>query len=308
MTPLTDGPAMAERWIAPDEYTLRDRAVVVAMDDSADARAAAHAAAALAQAKGAQPAVLRAYYPSPELFPSTPATPEAVTRELDDRRRDTRDALVETIPHAAHWPVFVVPGAPSSALATTARELRAALILLGLRKRAALPSALRPETTLSVLREATTPVFATTASMRGLARRIVVGVDFARAALCAARAALAIIADGGTLVLAYVQAPGAAATEETEGEAIIHAQGVVGGFVRFREELHAPATVRVETAIVEGTPGAALAALADRVNAAVIAVGSRRHSLTDRMFIGSATQDLVRDAGHSLLIVPPRHG
>lgn len=313
MDPFTDGRADAARWTAAatatatSAYTLRGRVVVVAMDDGAGARAAAHVAAALSRERGAQPIVLRAFSPSPDLLPTMPPTPHGVTRRLEQERASVTDALLEAVPTATDWPVFVVAGAPSSVLATTARELDASMIAVGLHHRARLRRAWRAETVLSVLRESTVPVLATTAEMRGLPTHIVVGVDFGRAGLAAARAALSILADGGTLVLAFVELPHAPMAEATEGEAVVHAQGVVGAFARLRDELRVPDGVRVDTVVVEGTPAAALAALADRTGASVIAVGARSHGLVDRLLLGTVTRDLVHMAKHSLLIVPPRH-
>lgn len=302
----TEGTQTAERSFTLDAHSLHDRNIVVAMDDSAEARAAAHVAASLAYSFGARPVVMRAFYPGLDLIPSTLPTAQSVTRALEDERRKVKGMLADILPHAGEWPVFVVPGAPGTALATTARELRAAAILLGLRKRGALRRTLNPETALAVLREATVPVLAAPASMRGIPRRIVVGVDFGRAGLAAARAALSILFEGGTLVLAYVDTPHRVATEEYEGADVVHAHGVIGAFARLREEIHAPPGTRLETAIVEGTPATELSALADRVGAGAIAVGSRRHGFAERLLLGSVTAALVHEATHPLLIVPPR--
>ena len=132
-------------------------------------------------------------------------------------------------------------------------------------------------------------------------------MDFGRAGLRAARAALALLADGGTLNLAFVDRLPYPTTSDSDGDEVIHRRGVVDAFERLREELCAPKNVSVSTTILQGVPSDALRALAERTDAEVIAVGSRRHGVMDRLFLGSVTVDLVHDARWSLLIVPPHN-
>jgi nucleotide-binding universal stress UspA family protein len=148
------------------------------------------------------------------------------------------------------------------------------------------------------------PVLAVTPALTHLPNRVAVAVDFSRASLRAARAAVDIIAPNGTLYVVYVR-PKMERTEESEGANIIHAQGLAGAFARLRKELSVPRGIDVEAVLLEGEPAAELISFADRAEIDVIAVGSHKHPFLTRMLVGSVTTELVRSARHSLLVAPP---
>lgn len=292
---------------------LHNRPVLVALDDGLASLAAARVGAALARDRGARPAALRAVSPPPVGmsagqfgFPlATPAETSEVrwVAEALAMRAYLRRALEGPV----DWPIHVDPGPAGVAIAERARQIGAALTVLGLRRRHGLARVFHDATVLAVVRDSDVPVLAVTTPTIGLPRRIVVGVDFGRAGLYAARAALAVLAEGGSLVLAYA-APHVPTTVGAagEGERVIHAEGVAAAFVRLRMEVNAPPDVRVETVELAGDPASQLLALAERTDAECIAVGSRRHGALDRWLVGSVTTDLARAGECSLLIVPPR--
>jgi nucleotide-binding universal stress UspA family protein len=305
-----DSPATASLCATGD---LRGRTVLLASDGSVQAQAATLLTAALAAARGARPAVVRAFdvasLVASSAMPSMPiaSDPTVVRGALESVRAAACLDLERSASGATAWPVEVVPGPTAAAIVAEADRVGAALITLGLRRRGPLARVLRDETALHVMRDAAVPVLAATAGLSDLPRRVIVGVDFGRAGVRAARAARALVADGGTIVLAYVQpARGPRATEDAEGEEVIRSQGIAAAFERLREELAAPAGITVETALLEGTPAAELAALADRADADLIAVGSRTHDVVDRVLFGSVTAELVHTARCSLLAIPPQ--
>ena len=284
---------------------LRGRALLVALTGGAEAAAAARVAATLVNARECEVVVIRAYTPEPAILPylrTSAWAPSPVQEIVMTARLDLERATNGT----SRWPVLVSPGAPGQLIATTARDLDAALILMGLHPRGAVQRAFGLETALRVLRHTDRPVLATTATLQSIPKRILVGVDFGRAGLRAARAALALLADDGTLDLAFVDRPPYPLSDEGEGDDIIHRQGVAAAFDRLRAELAAPANVTVTTSVLDGVPSVALRELAERTGAEVIAVGSRRHGLIDRMLLGSVTEDLMHDGRWSLLVVPCR--
>ena len=185
-----------------------------------------------------------------------------------------------------------------------ADDQRSALIVMGLRPHAFLDRVFRDETALAVMRHASVPVLAVTPSMTRLPGSIAVAVDFSRASIAAARVAMTLLEEGGSLLLVYVEPPVERLTG-AEGFGVIYAQGVSAAFVRLRRELRADRNVNVETLVLNGRVAAELLSLAERADVDMLAVGSQRHSIAHRAFLGSVTTALARAATRSLLVVPP---
>jgi len=185
-----------------------------------------------------------------------------------------------------------------------ADDQRSELIVMGLRPHAFLDRVFRDETALAVMRHAFVPVFAVTPTLTRLPRSIAVGVDFSRASIAAARVAMTLVEEGGSLLLVYVEPPMDRLTG-AEGFGVIYAQGVSAAFARLRQELRGSRNVDIETLVLNGRVAAELLSFAERADVDVLAVGSQRHSITHPAFLGSVTTALVRAATRSLLVVPP---
>jgi nucleotide-binding universal stress UspA family protein len=196
-------------------------------------------------------------------------------------------------------------GSPAGSIVREAESLGAALIVVGLRHHGFADRLLRDETSLHVARGARVPVLAVGAGLESLPHRVVVGVDFSRASVLAARAALSVMDERGSLLLAYVRPDAGDDDESCEGIGVIEREGVAAAFEHLRAELAAPPGVEVATAVVAGEPAAELRALAARRGADLIAIGSHRHEKVERWQLGSVTTDLIRDGGTSVLVVPP---
>ena len=181
------------------------------------------------------------------------------------------------------------------------------LIVMGLRPHMFLDRVFRDETALTVMRNASVPVLAVTSALTRAPRSIAVAVDFSRASIAAARVALSLLEDGGSLLLVYVEPPVERLTKPAEGFGVIYAQGVMAAFARLRQELRSGRDVDIETLVLSGRVAAELLSFADRANVDVLAVGSQRHSVAHRAFLGSVTTALARAATRSLLVVPPAY-
>ena len=223
----------------------------------------------------------------------------------EELARDVRSQLAATCSGTSVWSHEMSVGSPANEIVRIAGQRASDLIVLGLRPHAFLDRVFRDETALSVMRHATVPVLAVTPLLEGLPRRIAVAIDFSRASIAAARAALDLIDTGGSLVLVYVEPPAEPLTEDGEGYGTIYAQGVSAAFTRLRQELASRDDVGIETVVLHGNVVPELLSFADRADVDVLAVGSQRHSIARRAFVGGVTTALARSAAKSLFVIPP---
>jgi nucleotide-binding universal stress UspA family protein len=301
-SPRVDAPAPRA---LVDGGVLRGRNVLLAVNGDEPSSAAAQVAFALNRSAGARIVAVCAYDPERAFAaPLPPADPAATPEEV--LTESVRDELGNVSREAHDWEVLVVAGPPTDVIAAAARELDAAMVVMGLRARTTMQRAVRSETAMRVMRETTVPILATTPALTRMPRRVMAAVDFGRAGVRAARAALSLLGEGGTLDLVFVDRESYPVPETLEGDEVIHRQGVAAAFERLRTEVGAPASVAVTTTVLEGAPSEVLREFAAQLQPDVIAVGARRHGLVDRMLLGSVTADLVHDGRWSLLIVPPR--
>jgi nucleotide-binding universal stress UspA family protein len=155
---------------------------------------------------------------------------------------------------------------------------------------------------LRLVRNAKRPVLTVAAQMALPPRVCVAAIDFSRSSLHAARAALPLLAEDGTLFLAHVRPP---LDRASEGLQTIYAQGIAGAFERVGQELRAGATgVRIEPVLLEGTTRAELERFASRVEADFVTLGTSLPDLA-RLRGGRLTGSLVRSGMSSLLVAPP---
>ena len=287
--------------------------LLLASDSGATCDAAARVVAELSRATGASVEVIsvqaREYLPLPPMeaaiISGIPANDDPAQLERRERRRFAlREQIMTACGEAEPWPVDVVTGSPALVIVGEARRRNPALLAMGLRTHGTFDRLLGDETTLRVARHAPVPVLAVTPELTRLPRRVIVGVDFSRASLHTARAALDVMPLDGSLILVHVQPQGGEPPERLEGRGVIYAQGVVSSFARFRAELEHPPQTSVATVLLEGSVSHELLAFAERAGAQLIAVGSHHHSLYDRMVHGTITTALIRAARYSVLVRP----
>ena len=114
-----------------------------------------------------------------------------------------------------------------------------------------------------------------------------------------------LLDDDGVLELVYVEPASEPRSDETEGYATIYAQGVAAAFSRLRQELASRSNVTIETVVLHGAVAPELLSFVERADIDVLAVGSQRHSIARRAFVGGVTTALTRAAACSLLVIPP---
>ena len=281
------------------------REVLLATDASPAASAATRVVAALAQRWSTTPHVCTVIPSPPTAIDPIGGTLAYTPTIAEEMRHAVTDQLASCIADSAGWPRETAAGVPAAEIVRIADARGADLVVLGLRPHAFFDRLFRDETALSVMRHASVPVLAVTPLLTRLPRRIAVAIDFSRASIAAARAALTLLDDGGSLTLVYVEPPDEPTSPAAEGFTSIYTQGVAAAFTRLRSELASRTSAPIETVVLRGNVAAELQSFAYRAEVDLLAVGSQRHSIARQAVVGSVTSALARAATTSLFVIPP---
>ena len=281
------------------------RDILLATDASPAAAAATRVVEALAARWSATPHVCTVVPAPPLAIDPAGVSITYVPSIADELRDEVSSQLSACSTAAAGWSRETAAGVPAAEILRIAESRESDLIVLGLRPHALFDRMFRDETALSVMRRASVPVLAVTPLLHRPPRRVAVAIDFSRASIAAARAALTLVDDGGSLMLVYVEPPSEPRSPATEGFTTIYAQGVAAAFTRLRSELASRSNVKIETVVLKGGVVPELQSFAYRAEIDLIAVGSQRHSIARHAFVGSVTTALARAATSSLLVIPP---
>ncbi len=310
---LTVAPAPSSTPTPNPLQSLFGRVVLLATDGSPASTAAARTASALAAQSGAVIHVVNVIDSRSAPMPAglhvaigiadAAAGPSVHAQQVESVRAELAQAVGEPIA----WKIRVALGSPARVIVHEARRLRAALVIVGLRRHGYLERAMQDETTLEVMRHAACPVLGVVADAPSLPQRVLAAVDFSQSSLAAARVARSIVADGGSIVLAY--SPPVSFDLPDDGEAVVHRLGVAAGFARYRRQLESQ-RVTIDQVVLHRELQAPVARIlleySESVRCDLIAAGSARRGRLDRWMLGSVSTELVRDGRYSMLIVPPR--
>lgn len=280
------------------------REVLLATDASPAASAATRVVAALATRWSTTPHVCTVIPSPPTVIDPIGATLAYAPSIAEELQQSVTDQLA-SCSEASGWSRETAAGTPAAEIVRIADARGSDLIVLGLRPHAFFDRLFRDETALSVMRHASVPVLAVTPLLTRLPRRIAVAIDFSRASIAAARAALTLLDDGGSLMLVYVEPPGEPRSPSPEGFTTIYTQGVAAAFARLRSELASRTNARIETVVLRGNVPTELQSFAYRAEVDLLAVGSQRHSIARQAVVGSVTSALARAATTSLFVIPP---
>jgi nucleotide-binding universal stress UspA family protein len=218
----------------------------------------------------------------------------------------TRDRVISQLREVAPDSVGTVDveyGRPSAEIVDKARDCGAQLIVIGLVHHGIVDRILDGDTALEVVRQSDVPVLLASETWKTLPMKAVIAVDFSPQSMHSARAALRLLGDGATVLLAHVRPmptifDGTGLWEEEYETAASREMG------KFSEALEAPAGFRLKTVMLRGSPSAALLDLAAREDADLIAAGTRGAGFVQRILIGSVATRLMRHTTRSVLIVP----
>ncbi len=230
--------------------------------------------------------------------------------EIDSLRINIREMGIKAILEQANpdhkWTHEIVSGRVPRAIVAAAENRLAEFIVIGKRRHVPMDKFLGGETTLQVIRMSAVPVLAVEKPL-GVPRSVVVATDFSQASTFAARLALELMGNQGTLYLVHV-------------EPVIDVELVQGGipqplrfpgdlvlwFRRQVQDLDVPNGVIVETAALSGKPAQEVLEFAARAGADLIATGAHRQPERERFLLGSVSTAIARNAECAVLVAPPQ--
>lgn len=209
---------------------------------------------------------------------------------------------MERVELAEPWPLRVSTGSPSALIAMLARNVDAALIVMGIGGHGVFDRIFGDEMVLQVLRMTTVPVLAVAEDFTGLPDCVLVAMDFSSSAKRALELTTPLVRAGGRITVANVVTPNAvsdasraAASAAVSGHLVAQMATKLGV---------APGVVRAHT-VVRGDAARELLRLAAEMHADLIVTGSHGHNFLSRLLVGSVSTKLLRKAGCSILIAPP---
>src|SRR5688500_19032522 len=244
------------------------------------------------------------YAPVDGLMVGLPSTISDMSR-AETRMTSVRDRLRKTLRTSDSWKVQVRIGQVAASIVDAATEIDASLIVLGLGRHRPVDRLLGDEVAAQVVRRASIPVSAVSSAAAAPLLRAVVGIDFSRAAVRAARSSMSITTPPGHVWLAHVKAPLDIPTEAYEGSSVIYTQGVLGAFKKIQERLEPVDLLEVRPVVLEGRVADELLGFATTHRADLIVTGAHGRTLVERLLIGSVTTKVLRAARCSVLVIPP---
>ena len=235
--------------------------------------------------------------------------PVIVPASFEEGRRDARvehlGARLADVAKDGHcWQLDVEVGDPVTSLVRRARELDAAIILIGIGHHRPIDRLAGGEMTLRVIRRAGCPVLAVAGELEHRPHEVVVATDFSPQSLHAARAALPLLADGAVLHVVHVWQPSVTGDPTVFVVEEEYAHSIAPRLARFVDDLHVPSSVTVFTAIREGRCAAQLLHYAEEHHADLIVAGRHGLSTFARFFVGSVTTALLRGSTCSVFVMP----
>lgn len=287
------------------------RGPVLVASDATDActESLFNAARRAAEAFGGAIQLIGVCNPTPGVAAGMDVLP--VPPELDEARRIALLAdLTRNLQIAAAgdttWPVTVLLGSPARTLAEEASRREASLLVMGIGRHNPLDRLFGTETTLATLRESRIPVMAVSPNFPAAPNHAVAGLDFSIASIEAARMALQLLDGSGTLTLVHVRPCFEHPTADWQAWDADYGRTLPPLFEQVRAQLDVPERVLLEIVTVRGDPAPALLAYVQQVHADLIAVGTQRHSVFERLMVGSVATRVLRMARCSVLAVPGR--
>ncbi len=223
-----------------------------------------------------------------------------------DREETVREALAESWATDLQYALEIRLGSVSREIAAAAREVGASYVVVGAAPHRRRKHVISGVLAAQVLRSANCPVLSVAPGFDHMPQRVLVAVDFSAASIRAAREALRLLDDAGTLTLAY-------AIPMIHAERLLPTLAKVVGpdeamrmLERLRDHLKrsAPAGTSIELRVLDGIADDQILDLAASMEADLIAVGTHGPGVFERMFIGSVASNILHGAACSVLAAP----
>ena len=279
------------------------RRVLCAVDESCEAAVAIDVAASLADRLG-EPLVLVHVLPYAQpaeaAFAMGPM-PQRDLQELEHRRREEAERLLDRLAHGGEHETLLLVGEPSAALLDEAAREPTSLLVVGARARGRFGRAVLGSVSGRVAAHADCPVVvvphAAESFRAGGDGPVVCAVDGSAeaeaGAVVAARAAERL---GRELILTHVLHTGTMLDEAAAREGTVLLQTTAG-------RIEPSARLSLEPQV--GSVAATLAAIAARERAALLVVGSRGRGPVHSALLGSVSTGVVLSATCPVVIVSP---
>lgn len=222
------------------------------------------------------------------------------------RAREERRLRAELEMDDGTTPLELAVGIAGECILEHARQHSAELIVVGLRHHTPPGRWLGNDTVGHVLAAQAFPVLAVLPALSARPRHVVVGIDFTSASLRAAALARRIVAPDGMIRLVHVREHDAdARLERDRAEQALGRRGATAMLDALIRDLHPTPELSISSVIVGGDPAETLALFCERDGVDLLAVGSQRRGLRDRIRIGSVADALRHRAPCSMLLAPP---
>ena len=218
--------------------------------------------------------------------------------------RDARCAMIEaqvalTVGEAADWPITVYDGPLAQTTCDLVTQSHAQLMVIGQRRQRSLDLQSEEERATEALMQCAVPIYIAAPTLRGIARRVVVAIDFSLASIHAAHIVRCLSAPDARMYLIHV-VPYASARELEERRRQL---------LNVEQSLGDESGVSVESIMLVGDAARETLSFAEGIQADVIACGlSGRRAISPADPSAPAgddvTRNLIRHASCSMLIAP----
>ena len=279
--------------------------LLVATDASTPSDAAVWAAFEIAKKTRQDVELLAVHVPVP-LAPSEIQAAPAPYMEEEARKSLREEVLSQCrrlrVGTSAH--LEVASGDPASIIATTAEEMGASLVIMGLGGHGILDRVLGDEMVLRVLRYGTVPVLAVAPTFTSLPRRVLAGLDFSASSVRALGLGTEVMNKSGKMTLVHVVPRDLDPTNASALDA-----GYNGGLGRTMDHVVVTTglgeVASVERRVLRGDPAKELLRQMAETDPDLIVAGSHGLNFLSRLLLGSVSTRLIRNANCSVLVAPP---